>query len=230
MNEQQKENPEQTLLNNPSSSRDGLFQCLIHHVQSCRLCPRMEGRTRVLGLANGSLNATILFVAEAPGRLGADRSGMPLNGDQTGRNFDLLLQAAEIERSSTFITNAVLCNPRDEQGHNASPTPQEIAHCSNHLQTTITLLQPLYVITLGQIALRALQYVAKHEIALAQHVGCPQQWNGRWLIPFYHPGPRARLHRPFATQLEDFRCLGKFIKNDKAYSGPLADITSSSSS
>jgi uracil-DNA glycosylase family 4 len=175
----------------------------------------MEGRTRVLGPANGSLDTFVLFVAEAPGRLGADRFGVPLTGDQTGRNFDLLLQAAGLERASVFITNAVLCNPRDEQGHNSPPTLQEIAHCSDHLQVTIALLQPRYVITLGQIALRAIQSIEKHDITLAQDVGCPQLWNGRWLIALYHPGPRARLHRPIAKQLEDFRNLGDFITRDK---------------
>ena len=47
----------------------------------------MEGRTRALGQGNGPLDARVLFVAEAPGRLGADRTGVPLSGDQTGRNF-----------------------------------------------------------------------------------------------------------------------------------------------
>ena len=42
--------------------------------QACRVCPRMEGRRRVLGAGNGPLDARVLFVAEAPGRLGDDRT------------------------------------------------------------------------------------------------------------------------------------------------------------
>ena len=229
MSKQQKDKSGQGSSNNVFPGQDSAFQCLIERVQSCRLCPRMEGRTRVLGQANGSLNSTVLFVAEAPGRFGADRLGIPLAGDQTGRNFNQLLQAAGLERPSVFITNAVLCNPRDEQGHNAPPKQQEIAHCSDHLQATIAILQPQYVITLGQTALRALHYIGKHNIILAQHVGLPLQWNGIWLIALYHPGPRACLHRPFATQLEDFRRLGEFIKGDKVSSNRTAIIPSSSS-
>ena len=198
------------------------FQQLVARAQACRRCPRMEGRVRVLGPGNGSLDAQILFIAEAPGRLGADRSGIPLTGDQSGRNFDALLQQAGLARASIFITNAVLCNPRDERGNNARPTSHEIEHCSDHLRETIAILQPRYVVTLGQIALQALQHIAHHEVTLAQHVGLPQQWNGRWLIALYHPGPRARIHRPLAMQIEDFRRLETFIRDDQAHTGSTA--------
>ena len=197
------------------TGRHQAFQRLVASAYACRRCPRMEGRVRVLGYANGSIDAQALFIAEAPGRLGADRFGVPLTGDQSGRNFDLLLQAAGLERSSLFITNAVLCNPRNKQGNNARPMQCEIENCADHLRETISILQPRYVVTLGQIALQALQHVAHHDVVLAQHVGLPQRWNGRWLIALYHPGPRAHIHRSLAAQLEDFRRLGTFIRRDK---------------
>jgi uracil-DNA glycosylase family 4 len=200
-----------------NTNRQQDFQQLIARAQACRRCPRMEGRVRVLGPANGPIDAQILFIAEAPGRLGADRSGIPLTGDQSGRNFDALLQHAGLARESIFITNAVLCNPRDERGNNARPTSREIEHCSDHLGETIALLQPRYVITLGQIALQALRHIANHQVTLAQHVGLPQKWNGRWLIALYHSGPRARIHRPLTMQIEDFRHLGAFIRDDQAH-------------
>jgi uracil-DNA glycosylase family 4 len=194
--------------------RDYAFHCLADRIHTCRRCPRMEGRNRVFGLKNGPIDAAILFIAEAPGRLGGDRSGIPLTSDQTGRNFERLRHAAQLERSDLFITNTVLCNPRDERGHNAPPTSQEIENCSDHLRETITLLQPRFVITLGQVALRALSRVDHHEIILSRDVGNPQQWNGRWLIPLYHPSPRAQIHRSFTKQLEDFRLLGTFIRSN----------------
>jgi uracil-DNA glycosylase family 4 len=199
-----------------NTNRQQAFQQLIARAQACRLCPRMEGRRRVLGPGNGPIDAQILFVAEAPGRFGADRCGVPLTGDQSGRNFDALLQQAGLTRESIFITNAVLCNPRDERGNNARPTSREVEHCANHLRETIAILQPRYVVTLGQVALQALEHIARHEVTLARHVGLPQQWNGQWLIALYHPGPRARIHRPFAMQIEDFRRLGAFIRDDQA--------------
>lgn len=193
--------------------REEAFQRLIDKVQTCQRCSRMEGRARVFGYANGPLNSEILFIAEAPGRLGADRSGIPLTGDQTGRNFDMLLEAAQFDRQSVFITNAVLCNPRNELGNNSQPNRNEIENCANHLHETIWILQPRFVVTLGKIALDALQHIEKHTLILSQDVGSPQKWNNRWLIPLYHPGPRARIYRSTSLQVEDFRRLKEFINS-----------------
>ncbi len=189
------------------------FQQLVERVQGCRMCPRMEGRTRVLGPANGNTQAQVLFVAEAPGRLGADHWGIPLFADQTGRNFETLLRAAHLERSSIFITNAVLCNPRDQHGRNATPTARELHNCSPHLRATIEIIQPRYVVALGRIALQALKTIAIHEAVLMRDVGHPLRWNGRWLIPLYHPSPRACIHRPLQLQLEDYHLLGELVRD-----------------
>lgn len=208
------------------AQRNEAFRCLTDRVHACRRCPRMEGRTRVFGAGNGSVDATLLFVAEAPGRLGADRSGIPLSGDQTGRNFEYLLRSAQLKRDDIFITNAVLCNPRDGQGYNAPPTLQEIENCAEHLRDTINLLQPGYVISLGKVALQALSRVAPHDIVLSRHVGRPQRWDGRWLIALYHPSPRAQAYRSMSKQMEDFRHMGAFIRDNK----PVIDPPDNSSS
>ena len=54
------------------------FDCLVENAQACLLCPAMDGRRRVLSRANGSLTPQVLFVAEAPGRRGGERTGIPL--------------------------------------------------------------------------------------------------------------------------------------------------------
>ena len=190
------------------------FSCLVVEAQACRACPRMEGRIRLLGPANGSLHPRVCFVAEAPGRLGGDRTAVPLCGDQSGRNFEQLLAAAGLDRAAIFVTNAVLCNPRDTVGRNAPPTTAEIRNCSGFLATTLDLLQPPFVVALGAVALRALALLEPHGATLAADVGAVIPWRGRSLIPLYHPGPRAQLHRPFAQQAEDFRLLGALIRRN----------------
>lgn len=192
--------------------RDEAFKALVERVQACRLCPRMDGRIRVLGYGNGNIHTSVLFVAEAPGRLGADRWEIPLFGDQTGRNFEALLREAQLDRYAVFITNAVLCNPRDEYAHNATPTRREVTNCSSHLRETIAIIKPLYVVALGQVALQALHIVAPHEVQLSRDIGQLIVWHGRWLVPLYHPGPRARIHRSAALQMEDYRRLGLLIR------------------
>jgi uracil-DNA glycosylase len=183
------------------------FALLAHEAQGCRVCARMAECRAVLGAPNGDLQSRVLFVAEAPGRLGADRTGIPLFGDQSGRNFDELLRAAGLQRSDVFVTNAVLCNPRDTHGRNAAPTSTEIRNCVPFLRRTIELVDPALVIALGSVALRALALVESHDVVLKRDVAQPVAWSERILIAMYHPSPRAQLHRSMALQRDDFKAL-----------------------
>lgn len=194
--------------------RDAAFSRLADAARSCRACPRMEDRVRLLGPANGALHPRVCFVSEAPGRLGGDRTNIPLHGDQSGRNFERLLSEAGLNRASVFVTNAVLCNPRDAAGRNAPPASAEIRNCSPFLAATLDLLQPPYVVALGAVALRALARIEPHGATLAADVGAVIPWRSRFLIPLYHPGPRAQLHRPYARQAEEFQKLGALVRVD----------------
>jgi uracil-DNA glycosylase family 4 len=171
----------------------------------------MDGRTRVLGPANGPLDARVLFVAEAPGRLGADRTGVPLSADRSGRNFAEFLEAAGLDRARVFLTNAVLCNPRDVRGLNARPTAGELRRCSTHLADLVELLDPPWVVALGRVALDALHLIEPHDAVLANDVGRPIPWNGRTLVPLYHPGPRSVARRSRTRHLADYARLGNLL-------------------
>src|SRR6476659_8959679 len=116
------------------------FDLLCNKVHACNLCPRMKDSQRVLNRSVGSLAATIMFIGEAPGRLGADNSGIPFHGDKSGHNFEELLEFAKLDRSRIFVTNAVLCNPRDKEGNNSTPTKIEIQNCADHLADQIRII------------------------------------------------------------------------------------------
>jgi uracil-DNA glycosylase family 4 len=174
----------------------------------------MEGRTRVLSAANGPIGARVCFVAEAPGRLGGERTKVPLFADQSGRNFGCLLDEAELDRASVFITNAVLCNPQDQRGRNAPPSIREVRTCSPFLVSTLDLVQPAVVVTLGAVALRSLALIEPHALTLTKDCGRVVPWYGRWLVPLYHPSPRAQLSRSFEQQASDFRRLGAVLRGE----------------
>ena len=133
--------------------------CVI--VKNCIKCERMCGSLRVLNRSAGSLSADIMFVGEAPGRLGADNSGIPFHGDKSGHNFEELLEFANISRSIIFVTNAVLCNPKDIHGNNSTPSKTEINNCSNHLLKQIKIINPKIVVTLGSVALESTRQIYK---------------------------------------------------------------------
>lgn len=185
-------------------SKTAFFNDFTSSVQRCNLCERMCDRKKVLSLVNGNINSKVMFIAEAPGRLGAECTGIPLYGDRTGENFEMLLANIGWSRDDVFITNAILCNPQDEDGNNATPTAKEISNCSYFLSMTIELINPEIVVTLGIKALEAIKYIDQHDYTLRESVACLQPWNKRFLYPLYHMSPRAAIHRSMIQQRADF--------------------------
>lgn len=193
------------------STKRQRFDLLVESAGRCGLCTRMLGRTRVLSEKNGNIDSRILFVGEAPGRLGADRTGVPFQGDIAGQNFERLLCTAGLSRLDVFVTNSVLCNPRDEKGNNSPPTKREVRNCSIHLSILMDIIQPEIVVTLGRFALMALNSIESHSIELRRDVSKPVRWGRYILLPMYHPGPRSAVHRSPAEQGKDFSFLGDMM-------------------
>ena len=203
-----------------SLSREERFEELVEAVQGCTLCPVISDRSKVLSRRNGSLEARVMFVAEAPGRLGADRTGVPLFGDRAGRNFQTLIEHVGWDREDLFVTNAVLCNPRTPEGNNRRPRRTEIANCSRYLKRTIDIIQPDVVVALGGIVLVSLRICSPHDAVLKSHVGTAVAWYDRTLVPLYHPGPRALLHRRFTRQKRDYMWLRDFVRSAEGLRRP----------
>ena len=191
------------------------FLDLVDRVGACKKCPRMNGSARVLGLGCGPLDAPLIFVGEAPGRLGADGSHLPFHGDKSGHNFEKLIEQVGVSRYEVFVTNAVLCNPKDDKGNNATPTPQEISNCAPFLRETIDILNPAIVVTLGAVALKTCGVLEAHSLTLREHVRTTLTWMQRTLIPVYHPGQRAMVHRSFANQLSDYQFVAETLRRLK---------------
>jgi DNA polymerase len=189
-----------------------LFRQLEQEAAACVICERMQERQAVLSKLNGSLQPKILFIAEAPGRNGADRTRIPFHGDASGATFEKLLASIHLTRDEIFITNTVLCSPRKPSGANDKPTRAEIRNCSDFLRRTIELLNPPIIATLGAVALEALKLIAPHDYSLKESAAQLLNWNGRQLVPLYHPSPQVLITvRSLARQLQDFQVLQEAI-------------------
>jgi uracil-DNA glycosylase family 4 len=170
----------------------------------------MCGRSAVLSELNGSVTAKVMFIGEAPGRKGADRTRVPFSGDQSGANLDRFLNSIQLRREQIFITNAALCNPRSESGANRRPTQKELSNCSDFLRQTIQLVNPRVVVTLGSVALEALKRIHYHELTLKEAAAKIHEWQGRVLVPIYHPSPQVLAsHRREAEQLSDYQVVAR---------------------
>lgn len=197
-----------------SDVRDKLFEQLAAEAASCTRCPAMCGRSAVLSKLNGSPRARIMFIGEAPGRKGADRTRVPFSGDQSGANLDRFLSSIGLEREQIFITSAALCNPRTESGANRKPTQKELANCSDFLRRTIELIDPRVIVTLGSVALEALKRIQYHELSLKESAAAINSWQDRVLVPIYHPSPQVLAsHRREAEQLRDYQVVGQAIRD-----------------
>lgn len=191
-----------------------LFNRLVAEAASCTQCPAMCGRSAVLSERNGSTDARVMFIGEAPGRKGADRTRIPFSGDQSGANFDRYLNSINLAREEIFITSAALCNPRAESGANRRPTQKELANCSTFLRRTIAVVDPRVIVTLGSVALEALKRIQYHELNLKESAAKIQSWDGRVLVPIYHPSPQVLAsHRREAEQLQDYQVVAEAVRS-----------------
>src|SRR2546423_13936002 len=80
-------------------ARQKEFDALAAEAAACRRCEAMCGRSAVLSGRNGRVGARVMFVGEAPGRQGGDRTRVPFSGDQSGRNFTRYLASIGLRRS-----------------------------------------------------------------------------------------------------------------------------------
>lgn len=189
------------------------FLKLAEKARSCRVCEAMCDKTAVLSELNGNLRPRVFFIAEAPGRQGADRTRKPFSGDKSGVNFQALLDSIQLKREEIFITNTVLCSPRAASGANRKPSKKEIKNCGAFLERTIDLINPKIIATLGSVALEALKTIEYHQIILKSDAGGIFRWNERILVPLYHPSPQVvASHRRMNEQLADFRSVGEAIE------------------
>ncbi len=98
-------------------------------------------------IGDGSLNAEIMFVGEAPGR-NEDLQGLPFVG-AAGKNLDKLLESVGLSRKrDVYIANILKCRPPENRG----PLPEEIKAHTPWLLKQIREMRPKVVCSLGNYA------------------------------------------------------------------------------
>src|SRR6266404_4882541 len=201
-----------------NDAKEKRFTEIVAEAASCTRCTAMCGRSAVLSELNGSTSARVMFIGEAPGRKGADRTRVPFSGDQSGANFDRFLSSIGLAREQIFITSAALCNPRSKSGANRRPTQKELINCSGYLRRTIEIVDPRVIVTLGSVALEALKRIHYHELNLKDSAAKVHKWNNRVLVPIYHPSPQVLAsHRRETQQLKDYQVVAEAIRLNVRY-------------
>ncbi|WP_276299943.1 uracil-DNA glycosylase [Halorussus lipolyticus] len=135
----------------------------------CSRCPALVEARECISWGNGSLDADVVVVGEAPafGDPEADRwrggnwTGMAYTSRHSGRKVRALFADAGLAPDELYFTNAVKCFPRDDESGrdetptNREPTAEERANCRRHLRTEIERISPAVVATTGKHATRS---------------------------------------------------------------------------
>jgi DNA polymerase len=150
----------QILVKSDSEADSNIQQLkLFNKIKTCEMCKDLVASRSQSVTGYGDFDADIFIIGEAPGRLGADITGVPFTKDRSGVFLQKMLcmvglnegdpESTQPKLKDVYITNIVKCNPRKDDGTNRSPTNIEISNCMNHLEKELEIVKPRLVITLG---------------------------------------------------------------------------------
>ena len=165
-------------------------------------------RVAVMSELNGPVTARVMFVGEAPGRKGADRTRVPFSGDQSGKNFDRFLESIGLRRSEIFITSAALCNPRSSTGANRRPTQSEIRNCSDFLKRTFAVIDPAMDEVIGRYP------VGRHsssQMTMLRWQEISRCWSRKYSRPSRHCGLTGWMSSQSTTNMINSRPVIIFV-------------------
>jgi DNA polymerase len=125
-------------------------------IEECRRCPLYQYATQAV-FGEGPERAPIMFVGEQPGDQ-EDLKGRPFVGP-AGRIFEKALASAGINRSRTYVTNAVKhfkFTPRGKRRLHQRPNAGEVAACRFWLNLEREFVRPRVVVAMGTTAIQSL--------------------------------------------------------------------------
>lgn len=129
---------------------------LRQEAQYCRACPLWKNATQTV-FGAGRATARIVLIGEQPGDR-EDLAGKPFVGP-AGKLLDRALEQAGVERTQTYVTNAVKhfkFEPRGKRRIHKKPNEREISVCRQQwLDNELRVIGPELVIALGATAARA---------------------------------------------------------------------------
>lgn len=90
-----------------------------------------------------------------------------------------------MDRTQCYVANVVKCRPPN----NRDPRPAEMAACRPYLDGQLALIRPNVIVTLGNVATRALLDTAE---GIRRLRGRSYPFGDAQLVPTYHPAAALR--------------------------------------
>jgi len=168
-------------------------------VLKCKKCDLYKSRTNVV-LGEGSPNAELMFVGEAPGK-DEDLQGKPFVG-RAGKLLGKIIEAMGLKREDVYIANILKDRPPD----NRNPQEDEIKACIPYLKEQIKIIEPKVICALGTFAA---QRLLGEETTISKLRGKFYVYEGIKLMPTYHPAYLLRNSKEKATVWSDMKLIMK---------------------
>ena len=181
----------------------------------CRGCDLWQAGTQTV-FGEGAAGAEAMFIGEQPGDQ-EDRQGHPFVGP-AGRVFDEALDAAEIDRSKTYVTNAVKhfkWRARGKRRIHQKPNWAEMTACRPWLEAELEAVHPRVLVLLGATAA---QSVLGREFRVTQHRGeLLESGLAEAVTATVHPssilrGERSERDANFAAFVDDLRVVAGLLR------------------
>lgn len=156
---------------------------------------------------DGSPNATIVFIGEAPGK-SEDAQGRPFVG-AAGKFLAEMLELINLKRENVYITNVVKYRPPN----NRDPLPEEKASCREWLLGELKIIEPKLIIFLGRHAMN--NFFPELKISGAHGKLLIKKFKGmstNYFFPLYHPAAALYNGGMRETLKDDFKKIPKILK------------------
>jgi DNA polymerase len=170
----------------------------------CKPCDLWKTGTQTV-FGEGAESAEIVFVGEQPGDK-EDLEGRPFVGP-AGRVLDEGLEAAGIDRSLAYVTNAVKHFKwvgRGKRRIHQKPNAAELAACRPWLDAELAVVQPKVLVALGATAAQAL---LGRQFRVTQQRGVPVDSDlAPYVVATVHPSSilRQETEDDRAAAMKDF--------------------------
>jgi len=180
------------------------MKVLMEEVRSCKRCPLHSSRRNSV-FGEGSREAEVMFVGEAPGRE-EDLKGRPFVG-AAGELLTKMIGAMGLKRSDVYIANVLKCRPPG----NRDPLGSEVEACCDYLFKQIDLIGPKVICGLGSHASMTLLDTTS---PISRLRGKVHRIGSAMFVPTYHPAALLRNPRWKRHAWEDLKLVLRLLDSE----------------
>jgi uracil-DNA glycosylase len=169
-------------------------------IENCEICKIGKSGKAVVG--EGSLDAKVVFIGEAPGKNEAI-VGRPFIG-RSGKYLRSQIASIGLKEEEVYITSPVKYLP--DRG---TPSSSDIAHGRLHLMKQFQIIKPELVVLLGRVAAEGV--LEKKVFVIKEHGDIIEEKDGIRYFLTLHPAAVLRFQKNKPLFEGDFKTLKELL-------------------